>query len=320
MCQNDRQKHSSRLLLSGKAISGGYFMNGKSIQYLKFITAMVLLGFNGWLAAHISLSSAEIVFVRTLIGGLMLLVIVLLRRSFDVSAFKADLTGIVGSGLFLGLNWISLFSAYQYAGVSLATLTNYCGPILVIALSPVLFREKLSLNRIAAVLLVAIGMVCISGSIDRSGDVGKGMIFGAAAALSYAGLIIFNKRITHTGGMEAAMCELLIAFLVVTVDLLCTTGLPHLHGGSELWYLAVIGFVNTGLCYHLYCSSLQQLPGQTVALLCYIDPLTALFVSGVLLGEHLGAVQLIGAVLILGGAMLGEIVRRKDPPERKHQV
>lgn len=51
---------------------------------------------------------------------------------------------------------------------------------------------------------------------------------------------------------------------------------------------------------------LRKLPGQTVALLSYVDPVSALLFSAVLLHEILTPVQWIGTVLIIGGAMFGE--------------
>ena len=56
------------------------------------------------------------------------------------------------------------------------------------------------------------------------------------------------------------------------------------------------------------CSDLSM---QTVAISGYLEPLSALLFSAVLLGENLNLVQTIGAVLILGGAALGELFRQK---------
>ena len=69
--------------------------------------------------------------------------------------------------------------------------------------------------------------------------------------------------------------------------------------------------MNTGLAYYMYFSALQKLPAQTSSLISYADPLTALIVSALFLGEKLGIVQLLGAVLILGGACLGELKLKK---------
>ena len=69
----------------------------------------------------------------------------------------------------------------------------------------------------------------------------------------------------------------------------------------------MIGLVNTGLAYLLYFSGLQKLPAQSVALISYIDPVSALIFSAVLLGETMTPIQILGAVLIIGGAMIGEL-------------
>jgi len=68
--------------------------------------------------------------------------------------------------------------------------------------------------------------------------------------------------------------------------------------------------VNTALAYLLYFSGLQKLSGTSVALLSYVDPVSALLLSAVLLHESMTPLQLFGAVLILGGAILGELRRR----------
>ena len=60
----------------------------------------------------------------------------------------------------------------------------------------------------------------------------------------------------------------------------------------------------------LYFSGLQKLPAQSVALISYVDPVSALLFSAVLLHETMSVTQLIGAVLIIGGAILGELGKR----------
>lgn len=273
---------------------------------------MVIFGTNGLLVANISLGSAEIVLMRTFLGSLFLLAVVLVKRSFSFADLKADLVPATMGGAALGLNWVLLFSAYRSAGVGLSTLTYYCGPIIVLALSPVLFREKLTWNKLLAIAAVAVGMFCITGDIKPGSDVQTGILFGGGAALLYASLIVANKRVKRLSGLNCAMYELIVAFFVVLIYLVASNvKLPVIPAAEDIVWVLVIGLVNTGLAYYLYFSSLQKLPGQTVALVCYIDPLTALLVSGAFLGEKLFAVQIAGAVLILGGACLGELKFKK---------
>lgn len=277
-----------------------------------FVASMVIFGTNGLIVANISLGSAEIVLMRTFLGSLFLLAIVLVKRSFSFADLKADLIPATIGGAALGLNWVLLFSAYRSAGVGLSTLTYYCGPIIVLALSPVLFKEKLTWNKLLAIAAVAVGMFCITGDIEPGSDVQTGILFGGGAALLYASLIVANKRVKRLSGLNCAMYELIVAFFVVLIYLLASNvKLPVIPAAEDIVWVLAIGLVNTGLAYYLYFSSLQKLPGQTVALVCYIDPLTALLVSGAFLGEKLLGVQIAGAVLILGGACLGELKFKK---------
>ncbi|MBQ3200045.1 MAG: DMT family transporter [Firmicutes bacterium] len=281
-------------------------------ELLKFVASMIIFGTNGLLVNHINLSSAEIVLLRTFFGTLFLLLVVMLTGRFDFAALKVDTLMATLGGAALGTNWMLLFAAYREASVSLATLTYYCGPMLVLALSPLLFGEKLTGSKMMAIAAVAVGMLCISGSIDFSAS-GLGLLFGAGAALFYAALIIFNKKVKRLSGLHCALYELAVAFVVILIYLLASgVQLPIIPAAGEWPYVLTIGLLNTGVAYYLYFSSLQKLAGQTVALICYIDPLSALLLAAIFLHESLLPIQMLGAVLIMGGAIWGELAGSKQ--------
>ena len=278
----------------------------RGLFYAVYILSLLIFGTNGLIVSRISLAGSQIVLFRTLIGGLVLTGLVFLRGGFAVEDVKAEIVPLLLGGVALGLNWVALFGAYRMLNVSLATLVYYAGPMLVVLFSPLLFREKLTPLKIAAVAAVALGLLLISGSIAAGGMSVAGLLTAAASALFYAALIVFNKRIRRTGGLQTAAVELDVAFAVVLVYVLLTSGLPH-PARSDLPYLLVMGLVNTGLAYLLYFSGLQKLPAQSVALISYIDPVSALFFSALFLHESMSALQVLGAVLILGGAIVGEL-------------
>ena len=281
------------------------------LSYGMYILSMLIFGTNGILVHHISLASSQIILMRTLIGGLLLTLIVLLRGGFDRAGIRADLLPLLLGGSVLGLNWVALFEAYRQLNVSLATLIYYVGPILVLLFSPLLFREKLNSRKITSVVFVAVGLVCISGSIALRGLSMRGLLTAVVSALFYAAVIIFNKRITHTGGMQTAALELDIAFVIVLIYMMLTVGPPH-PAVSDIPWIAVIGLVNTGLAYLLYFSGLQKLPAQSAALISYVDPVSALVFSALFLHETMTPVQILGAVLIIGGAVFGELKSRNQ--------
>ena len=291
-------------------------MHGKSnskrfLAYGMYILSLLIFGTNGIFVSHISLASNQIVLMRTLIGGILLTCLVLFLGGFDIDHLRRERIPLLLGGAALGLNWVALFEAYRLLNVSLATLIYYVGPIIVLLFSPILFREKLTGKKLVSVIIVGIGLICISGSVVVIGMNSLGLLCAAFSALFYAALIVFNKQISYTSGMQTAAIELDVAFFVVLVYTLCTSGLPHLTG-NDLPYIVVIGFINTGLAYLLYFSGLQKLSGQSVALISYIDPVSALLFSAILLHEVMAPVQVAGAALIIGGAMFGEIKKQRN--------
>ena len=80
---------------------------------------------------------------------------------------------------------------------------------------------------------------------------------------------------------------------------------------ASLAPVLLLGVVNTSIGCYFYFSSIGHLPVQTVAICGYLEPLSALLFSATLLGEKLGFTQIVGAVLILGGAAFGELAGQK---------
>lgn len=277
-----------------------------SKAYILYILSLLIFGTNGILVSNINLESSQIVFLRTLLGGLLLTFFVIIRGGFDLNKIKKEKNFLILGGISLGLNWAMLFSGYKLLNVSLATLIYYGGPIIVLVLSPVLFKEKMTFSKILSAFIVVIGIFLISGSVIRARMSSKGLVFAFLSALFYAMVIVFNKKISLTSSLQVAAIELDIAFLLMLVYLFLTTGFPKIQR-VDLPQIFVIGFINTGLAYLLYFSSLKYLSSQSLALLSYIDPVSALIFSSIFLNEVMTPVQVIGSILVIGGAVFGEL-------------
>ena len=75
---------------------------------------------------------------------------------------------------------------------------------------------------------------------------------------------------------------------------------------TDLIWVIVLGLINTSLGCYFYFSSIGKLPVQTVAICGYIEPLSAVILAALILGETMFPLQIVGAILIIGGALLGE--------------
>lgn len=284
----------------------------KNLAYLKYILALLLFGLNGIVARHIALSSYEIVFTRTLIGSLFLILIfVFSKKKLQAGENPSHLLYLVISGVAMGTSWMFLYEAYARIGVSLASLAYYCGPIIVMLLTPLLFREKISAASLVGLLAVIVGMLLANGQALLQGSASWGLIFGILSAVMYAFMVIFNKKATSISGLENPMGQLIVSFMTVAVFVTFKQGLI-LHPIDGNWLpILILGILNTGIGCYFYFSSIGELPVQTVAIFGYLEPLSALLFSAALLGERLSLLQVTGAALILGGAAFGELLRSK---------
>lgn len=122
----------------------------------------------------------------------------------------------------------------------------------------------------------------------------------------YAFMVIFNKKAKDITGLENSMLQLRVSFLTVAVYVGVRQGFIIRIPSSDWPAILFLGLVNTGIGCYFYFSSINLLPVQTVAICGYLEPLSAVVLSVLILGEIMQPVQLAGAVLILGGAMLGE--------------
>jgi RarD protein len=276
------------------------------------IAAMLIFGSIGLFVRGINLPSSEIALFRGIIGSTFLLLsVALLKNNFSWKAIRSNLTLLLLSGAAIGANWIFLFEAYKYTTISTATLCYYCAPVIVIMLSPMILKEKLSGLKIACVLASLLGMSFVAGINNLSGG-GQNNLLGIAcgliAAVLYASVMLINKFLKGLSGIESSSTQLLIASAVLLPYVLLTEKVSFsAFTGNTILLILVVGIVHTGIAYLLYFSAMQKLPGQTIALFSYIDPITAIILSSLILGEVMNPLQILGAFLILGSTCISEL-------------
>lgn len=276
--------------------------------YISYIFALLLFGSNGIIASHIDLTSTGIVQYRTFIGSLLLIAIFLLTgRTWTFYRYPEQFLFLVLSGIAMGSSWMFLYEAYQQIGVSFSSLLYYCGPVIVMILAPIVFREKLVPKKIAGFLCVFAGIILINGTLLSNGSHPWGVFCGGMSALMYSFMVIFNKKAAKISGLENSLLQLTISFMTVLLIFLLK-GTPSLSIPKEsLLPLVFLGLVNTGLGCYLYFSRLEKLSVRSVSILGYLEPLSAVLLSVLLLHESMAPLQVLGAVMVLGGAVYAEL-------------
>ena len=277
---------------------------------LSIILSMLIWGTIGLFRRFIPLPSASLAAVRALGGVICLLLWTLLRRQrISMLSLRNNALPLLLSGSFIGANWILLFEAYRYTSVAVATLCYYMAPMIVMLLSPLLLRERLTGRKLACLAVSLIGMTMVSG-VFSSNDANslRGVLLGLAAAAFYASVILANKRISGVSPMDRTIAQLAVAAAVALPYALMTEDISALAlNANAAFMLLIVIIVHTGLAYALYFSSMDHLPAQTAALMSYIDPISAILLSALVLKERMPPLTIIGTALVLGAVIFCEL-------------
>ena len=278
---------------------------------LQITLAMALYGTLSVFVRNIPLTSAEVALFRAGIALACLLAWQQLRgRPLRLRGMGRDLPLLFLSGAAMGFNWIFLFEAYKYTTVSVATLSYYFAPVIVMVACPILFRERMTRRQVLCFVGSTVGLALVINVRGGAGgsDPLKGVAFGLAAAALYASVILMNKGIRRVSGIDRTVLQFAAAATVLLPYVLATDGIRLAAMTPVGWLcLLCVGVLHTGVAYVLYFSALRTLPGQEAAILCYIDPLVAVVISLAVLGEPVTGLQLLGGGLILAFTLVNEL-------------
>ena len=275
------------------------------------IISMAIFGTLAPFVRNISVSSAELALYRALLALVLIGIVFLCTgQRISLKENRRELPLLLFSGMAMGVNWILLFEAYRYTTVAVATLSYYFAPVIVTAVCPILFKEKLTSKQILCFVMSTLGLALVIGITDlgTGGQDLIGVLFGLGAAVLYATVVLINKFIKGIAGLQRTFLQFVSAVVILVPYVLCTGGVTLGGMNTTGWIcLLVVGMIHTGVAYVMYFSALKEVSGQEASILSYVDPLVAVLVSVVILGETMTLPQILGGILILGFTLWNEI-------------
>ena len=205
--------------------------------------------------------------------------------------------GVIGLVFF---NWC-YFNAIAGGSLAIAALLLYTAPVFVMLMSVILFHEKLTKEKIIALILTFIGCGCITGAFAGNLSVSREtFLYGLASGFGYALYSIFGKPATKR---YSALTVSLWCFIFAAVFTLPLSGLVSkapLFSDRMIWGgILGIGLISCVFPNVLYMRGLQQLEAGHAAILATIEPVVAAIVSYLFLGEAFTWQKVLGIVLIL---------------------
>lgn len=278
---------------------------------IQFILSMAIFGTIGLVVRYIDLAASERALLSSSIGCLFLLFIFKLRKKrMTWTVIKKNAIILIFSSVALAGNWVFLYGSYDYTTIANATLGYYFAPVFVMILAPYILKELLVKKKIICIMIAIFGPILIVGEGVQASNTNDllGISFGLTAALFYAGLLLLNKFIKDLDKLECTILQLGLAAFLLMPYVFITEGFSVISvTASSVPYILILGIVNTGIGFWLFFTGMKNLNGQSIAMLSYVDPFVAIFISAILLNEQMTAIQIIGGALLLGSTLMSEL-------------
>ena len=254
-------------------------------------------------------SAMDIVCIRAYGSSLFLAIgLGLLRRPL-LRAKVNDCWCFVGTGVF-SIVFFSYcyFRNVEISSVAVSSILMYTSPIWVTLLSALLFREKITKNKIIALIMALAGCVLVSGITEGVGNVStQGILLGLGSGIGYGLYTIFGQFALNKGyhPMTVAFYTFLFACVGVLPFVSVSSILNRLLSDPELWWYAIcIAFFTTCLSFSLYTMGLRYLEPGRAAVLATLEPIVATLVGVILYQGILTPVMMSGIVLVLLASVL----------------
>ncbi len=242
---------------------------------------------------------------RALIGALALAGLLAILRPQHLRIRPGDLPFFALYG-FVGvtMNFWAYFSAVKFTTLAVAITLLYTYPAFVVLLSALFLRERPTSTKAVAVVVTLLGSALVA-QVHQADWLQlnlRGILFGLLSGLSMATYSIFGKRALSR---YAPWTVVLYAFGAGGLFLAGLSGLRLLQAirypaVAWLWILGLALIPSLG-GYALYTFGLRDLQASQASIIATWEVVTAAFLGWLLFGEHLAAVQYLGAALVCFG-------------------
>jgi drug/metabolite transporter, DME family len=263
------------------------------------------------LIARFGISPESISFWRFVVGAVLL--VALFGRPAAWPRLRSHAGWLLAAGSCMALYVLCWFLGIARIGAAVPTLIALClPPVLVTLVAVARARERLDAPLVATLAAALAGTALVvlregGLAVDVSGaTVTAGVLFSVASAVLYAGFTLVSGRLSQALGAGAATMGLTV--VAAAVMALSAFYAPLAWPGEvppEAWLL-YLGLVTAAIALLAFSWGAARLSPTALTVATLVEPLTAVLLAALLLGQSLSASQWLGAALMIASiAALG---------------
>ncbi|MGE7112583.1 DMT family transporter [Lysinibacillus sp. NPDC047702] len=280
---------------------------------IKLTVSMALFGSIGFFTVHTGVPATELVFIRCICATLFLGGLWLITGGHKTEVWdKNEVVRTLICGVFIVLNWVFLFKAFEEMSISIAISIYNLAPIFVLIFGALFLKEKMTIQALLATLTCFIGSMFIIGLnnfLSLSEFMKSGFIWALLSAVFYAFTMLTSKTIIKLSSYALTYIQTTVGIIILLpfIDFSLFEGLTT----TNWLYILGTGFIHTGFVYYLFFDSIRSLSTILVSVLVFVDPVVAILLDMLLLDFMPSLMQTMGILLIFGGIFYTIYVPKK---------
>ncbi len=255
-------------------------MTSRSRALVEVHVAALLYGFIGPFGKAVDLNPHQIVFWRTSLAAVVLLVIARRLKSHTLVKNWADLATFTAIAGLLAVHWVLFFKSIKVSTVAIGLVTTYTYPVLMVFLESWFFNLRLKALDFVSAVAVLVGIYYLTPEFDLSDATFQGVIYGVAA-----------------GAM--------IPFMLYDGSLF------HMPSSRDLLLLVVLGVVLTGFARVLFVNSQRHLSGKVVGITLVLEVVYGVILALIFLAAVPSKREIIGGLIIVSVALFESLRSRR---------
>ncbi len=277
-------------------------------SYGFIISAAVLwgcIGINVRGLSSLGFSQIQIVFIRSLAALASIIPVIIIKDSKFFEIKLRDIWCFTGTGILSLLMFnVCYFYTMELTSLGAAAVLLYTAPAFVAVFSAFLFKEKLTVFKIIALIMILCGCTFVSGIIGSNYKNFNilGTVTGLASGVGYALYSIFSRYALNRGYNTYTIS--FYTFLFSTLGCIPFGNIGFIFGNFSLKacvYAVIIGFFCCTLPYLLYTHGLSGVSNTTASMLSTIEPVVAACIGVFVFHEEMSVYNIAGIFPILCG-------------------
>lgn len=273
---------------------------------------VLLWGFTGIMGKLITLDAVPLVFWRTLIAMLSILVVLKILK-VPMAVSRQNLLRYFGVGAIIGLHWVLFFAAIKVSNVSVALSTLSTGALFAAFIEPIFYKRKINTSEI---ILAVIVIACLWLIFQASPEYWLGIVLGISCAMLSALMAVLNGVLQKNPENKPRVLmfyELLGAFLVVAALLPFFGDFPQsleMSGNDWIW-LIILGAGLTAFPMVESVLLMRHISPYSLVLAVNLEPIYSIILAFFIFGESekMSPLFYFAALVMIAVVVINELIK-----------